>query len=238
MFMCLFCVLSQEMKHINFFLGAQNGGFWAGAKKFMLKKFMWFFRPLFMCSIYIELLWAKLCMIDLFPSWLLPLTLWKPLQSPPCLRKLCKYWQCNYTWCIALLRPSWSPSLQQRLSWTYIGCSRSRSSRKGVLGGTCLVFLFASKTKKERPKEQKTPHFAKVVGLASKWPPAVESSIAVEDAVENRRLYRVFVSRLFERVLDTIAPLSRGWAPKRFRTRRLRTSRQNAFSEMPFFRTL
>ena len=32
---------------------------------------------------------------------------------------------------------------------------------------------------------------------ASKWPPAVESSIAVEDAVENRGLYRVFVSRLF-----------------------------------------
>ena len=29
------------------------------------------------------------------------------------------------------------------------------------------------------------------------WPPAVESSIAVEDAVENRGLYRVFVSRLF-----------------------------------------
>ena len=28
-------------------------------------------------------------------------------------------------------------------------------------------------------------------------PPAVESSIAVEDAVENRSLYRVFVSRLF-----------------------------------------
>ena len=28
-------------------------------------------------------------------------------------------------------------------------------------------------------------------------PPAVESSIAVKDAVENRGLYRVFVSRLF-----------------------------------------
>ena len=27
--------------------------------------------------------------------------------------------------------------------------------------------------------------------------PAVESSIAVEDAVENRGLYRIFVSRLF-----------------------------------------
>ena len=29
------------------------------------------------------------------------------------------------------------------------------------------------------------------------WPPAVESSIAVEDAVENRGLYRVFVLHLF-----------------------------------------
>ena len=35
------------------------------------------------------------------------------------------------------------------------------------------------------------------------------SSIAVEDAVENRGLYRVFVSRLFERALDTVAPQSR-----------------------------
>ena len=33
----------------------------------------------------------------------------------------------------------------------------------------------------------------------SYWPPAVDSSIAVEDAVENRGLYRVFVSRLFQR---------------------------------------
>ena len=31
----------------------------------------------------------------------------------------------------------------------------------------------------------------------AQWPPAVETSIAVEDAVENRGLYRVFVSRLF-----------------------------------------
>ena len=42
--------------------------------------------------------------------------------------------------------------------------------------------------------------------------PAVETSIAVEDAVENRGLYRVFVSRLFERGFRhysaTIAPLS------------------------------
>ena len=41
-----FCVLSQEMRHINFFLGAQIGVFWVGAKKFMLKKFMCFFGPL------------------------------------------------------------------------------------------------------------------------------------------------------------------------------------------------
>ena len=33
-----FCVLSQEMRHIIFFLGAQNGVFWVGVKKFMLKK--------------------------------------------------------------------------------------------------------------------------------------------------------------------------------------------------------
>ena len=42
----LFCVFSQEMRHINFFLGAQYGAFWVGAKKFMLKKFMCFVRPL------------------------------------------------------------------------------------------------------------------------------------------------------------------------------------------------
>ena len=34
------------MRHINFFPGAQNGGFWVGAKKFMLKKFMCFFLSL------------------------------------------------------------------------------------------------------------------------------------------------------------------------------------------------
>ena len=33
------------MKHINFFLGAQSGGFWLGAKKFMLKSLCVFFRP-------------------------------------------------------------------------------------------------------------------------------------------------------------------------------------------------
>ena len=32
---------------------------------------------------------------------------------------------------------------------------------------------------------------------ATWWPPAVESSIAVEDAVENRGLYRIFASCLF-----------------------------------------
>ena len=31
----LFCVLSEEMRHVNFFLGAQNEVFWVGAKKFM-----------------------------------------------------------------------------------------------------------------------------------------------------------------------------------------------------------
>ena len=36
-------ILSQEMRHIDFFLGAENGGFWVGAKKIMLKKFMCFF---------------------------------------------------------------------------------------------------------------------------------------------------------------------------------------------------
>ena len=44
------------------------------------------------------------------------------------------------------------------------------------------------------------------------WPPAVETSIAVEDAVENRGLYRVLVSRMFQRGLRhysaTIARLS------------------------------
>ena len=38
------------MRHINFFLGAQNGVFWVGAKKFMLKKFMCFFGPLSLIS--------------------------------------------------------------------------------------------------------------------------------------------------------------------------------------------
>ena len=36
----LFCVLSQEMRHINSFLEARNRAFWVGGKKFMLKKFM------------------------------------------------------------------------------------------------------------------------------------------------------------------------------------------------------
>ena len=31
-----FGALSQEMRHINFFLGAQNGVFWVGAEKFTL----------------------------------------------------------------------------------------------------------------------------------------------------------------------------------------------------------
>ena len=36
-------------------------------------------------------------------------------------------------------------------------------------------------------------------------PPAIESSIAIEDPVENCGLYRRFVSRLFYKALDTIA---------------------------------
>ena len=38
MFMCLFCVLSQEMRHINFFLGAQNGGVLGGGQKVYVEK--------------------------------------------------------------------------------------------------------------------------------------------------------------------------------------------------------
>ena len=33
----LFCILSQEMRHINSFLVAQNGGFWVGAKSLRWK---------------------------------------------------------------------------------------------------------------------------------------------------------------------------------------------------------
>ena len=36
----------QETRHINFFLTGQDGVFWVGVKKFMLKKFMCFFGPL------------------------------------------------------------------------------------------------------------------------------------------------------------------------------------------------
>ena len=41
-----------------------------------------------------------------------------------------------------------------------------------------------------------THNLASICAYAS-WPPAVESSIAVEDAVENRGLDRFSVSRLF-----------------------------------------
>ena len=37
---------NEAHKHINFFLGAQNGVFWVGAKKSMLKKFVRFCGPL------------------------------------------------------------------------------------------------------------------------------------------------------------------------------------------------
>ena len=46
----LFCILSQEMRHTNFFLGAQNRVFWVGAKKFTLEMFMCFFCPLLNAS--------------------------------------------------------------------------------------------------------------------------------------------------------------------------------------------
>ena len=39
-----FCVLSQETRHINFFLGSQNGVFWVGAKKFYVETVYVFFR--------------------------------------------------------------------------------------------------------------------------------------------------------------------------------------------------
>ena len=49
----------------------------------------------------------------------------------------------------------------------------------------------------------------------------VESSIAVEDAVENRGLYR-FLSRMFEGGLDTIDHNRTVEPPKQFRTKRLK----------------
>ena len=45
-----FCVLSQEMRHINFFLGVQTGAFRVRGKKFMLKSLCAFSVPyLFGC---------------------------------------------------------------------------------------------------------------------------------------------------------------------------------------------
>ena len=37
--------LPQEMRHVNFFLGAQDRVFWVGAKTFMVKNFMCFSVP-------------------------------------------------------------------------------------------------------------------------------------------------------------------------------------------------
>ena len=54
--------------------------------------------------------------------------------------------------------------------------------------------------------------FVRCLPLGPPEPPAIESSIAVEDAVENRRLYRVFVRACFKwvnQVIDTTEPLSR-----------------------------
>ena len=42
---------------------------------------------------------------------------------------------------------------------------------------------------------ESTPYFRLLASTL--WPPAVESSIAVEDAVENRGLYHIFVLHLF-----------------------------------------
>ena len=38
-----FCVLSQEVRHINFFLGAQKGAFGGGGRKVHVEKFDVFF---------------------------------------------------------------------------------------------------------------------------------------------------------------------------------------------------
>ena len=46
MFMSLFCVLSQEMRHINFFSGGQNGVFWVGGHKVYVEKVYVLFRSL------------------------------------------------------------------------------------------------------------------------------------------------------------------------------------------------
>ena len=59
--------------------------------------------------------------------------------------------------------------------------------------------------------ETRSPGLPRIRGhQKAQWPPAVESSIAVEGKVENRDLYRVFVSSLFKRILGTITLLSRG----------------------------
>ena len=47
----LICVLSQEMRHIDFFPGAPKWGFGWGGKKFMLEKSMCVFFPLVMVAV-------------------------------------------------------------------------------------------------------------------------------------------------------------------------------------------
>ena len=42
MLMCLLCVLSQEVRHINFFLGAQNGGLGGGQKVYVKRVYVFF----------------------------------------------------------------------------------------------------------------------------------------------------------------------------------------------------
>ena len=66
-------------------------------------------------------------------------------------------------------------------------------------------------------------------------PPAVESSIAVENAVENRGLYRVFVSRLFSKGFRhysaTIARLTREGDPPKKTTHPNKNSLHKQFAQ-------
>ena len=48
------------------------------------------------------------------------------------------------------------------------------------------------------------------IGTWPQWPPEAESSIAIEDAVENRGLCHFFCFALVLKGLETLAPLSRG----------------------------
>ena len=74
-------------------------------------------------------------------------------------------------------------------------CSDLRSLFSGMrhadlfrLVSDFFQFVFRTNQNKSRKHISADPSY---------WPPAVESSIAVDDAVENRGLYRILVSRLF-----------------------------------------